>query len=68
MNRYPIPDIERRRFLKGAAAASAGALVMLSAREAVSANAPPKEDLADGPSRGYHETAHIRAYYETLRL
>ncbi len=62
---------DRRLFLKGViAAGGATALTAVSAHQLVD---PVKDGQTDGGlnadpvSRGYHETAHINAYYRTLR-
>jgi hypothetical protein len=58
--------------LAGAAAGVAGAAVIGLRRpaqpvEAVAAAAVPRQkDATDG--RGYHETAHIRKYYDTTKV
>jgi secreted PhoX family phosphatase len=62
---------DRRLFLKGViAAGGATALTAVSAHHL----ADPLEDKQAGAdlnpdpvSQGYHETAHIKAYYRTLR-
>lgn len=57
------PDPARRGFLK---AAPLGALVVAAAAAPASA-APESAPAAPDPKvkRGYHETDHIRRYYET---
>ncbi|MBE0506566.1 MAG: twin-arginine translocation signal domain-containing protein [Marinospirillum sp.] len=59
-------QLERRRFLKGLAGASAAAGLV-----AVSANTLAAEqsvtELPDEQVQGYHETDHIRAYYASCR-
>ncbi len=62
---------DRRLFLKGAAAA--GGVTALAAVSTASLSDPDTADNTDPgtaakpASRGYHETAHIRDYYRTLR-
>lgn len=58
----------RRRFLKGMAAAGGAAAVAVAGQSQAAlpaANTPG----ADAPAKaeGYHETAHIRAYYRATR-
>jgi len=61
----------RRIFLKGAAAAGgAAALTAVSAANLADADttAATAAAAADNkPSKGYHETQHIKDYYRTLR-
>jgi len=62
--------VNRRIFLKGAAAAGgAAAITAVSASGLVDADT--EEDVipaADNKaSKGYHETRHIKDYYRTLR-
>jgi hypothetical protein len=56
-----LPDPARRGFLK---AAPLGALLVVAggAAKATPTAAPTP---APAPKRGYHETAHIRQYYQT---
>ncbi|HEX8479987.1 MAG TPA: formate dehydrogenase [Telluria sp.] len=56
-----LPDPARRGFLK---AAPLGALLVVAGG---AAKAAPAVAPAPGPApkRGYHETAHIRQYYQT---
>ncbi len=57
-----VPDPSRRGFLK---AAPLGALAVV-AGTAEAAEAPaPAAAAAPQVKRGYHETEHIRRYYET---
>lgn len=57
-----VPDRTRRSFLK---AAPLGALAVV-AGTAEAAEAPaPAPGTAPQAKRGYHETEHIRRYYET---
>ena len=56
-----VPDPARRGFLK---AAPLGALAVVAATPAAAAPAPaPAPDPA--VKRGYHETDHIRRYYQS---
>jgi hypothetical protein len=55
------PDLTRRSFLK---AAPLGALAVV-AGSAGAAEAPAAPAAAPQVKRGYHETEHIRRYYET---
>lgn len=66
-NQRVAPD--RRRFMKGVAAAGGAAALAVAARQAVSAEdkAKPAHEEAP-PAKGYHETTHIRAYYRSLRV
>jgi nitrous oxide reductase len=64
------PVTDRRRFLKGVAAAGgATALTSLFAARLMAddtrGTAARKSEVME--SRGYHETGHIRDYYRTLR-
>ena len=62
---------DRRMFLKGAAAAGgAAALTAASAAGLVDADTEkkPAPDVVDKTaSKGYHETQHIKDYYQALR-
>jgi hypothetical protein len=61
---------ERRRFLKGVAAAGgATALTSVFASGLVSSDPGGTSIRKTRPqeSRGYHETDHIKEYYRTLR-
>jgi hypothetical protein len=55
-------DPARRRFLK---AAPLGALLVVAGGAASGAPAPAPAPSDPAPKRGYHETAHIRQYYQT---
>jgi hypothetical protein len=57
------PDPSRRNFLK-AAPLGALAVVAAGAQAAEPAAPPPVAESAQTP-RGYHETEHIRRYYQT---
>jgi|TARA_B110000881_G_C18598755_1_gene533454 nitrous oxide reductase len=56
----------RRGFLKGVAVAGSGAAVAITAAKMIS---PEQVDAASGkedsPSKGYHLSDHISAYYKT---
>lgn len=58
----------RRTFLKAAAitAGSTSTLAAVSAAPVKKTVSPPATD-AEPSSTGYRETAHVRAYYKTLR-
>jgi len=60
---------DRRNFLKGVVVVSgATALSSVSAGLITESNPREKLELAKAqPSKGYHETPHIQAYYQTLR-
>ena len=65
------PATDRRRFLKGVAAAGGAAALPSFFTTQLIANdtggtAARKSDVM--ASRGYHETDHIRDYYRTLRM
>lgn len=64
-------SVNRRIFLKGAAAAGGvAAITAVSATGLVDADTqqPDTPEVADKKaSKGYHETQHIKAYYRTLR-
>ncbi len=64
-----LPKSDRRNFLKGVAVASgATALSSVSAGLLTESNPREKLDIAKAqPSKGYHETPHIQAYYQSLR-
>jgi len=60
----PAPDPARRSLLK---AAPLGALAVVAARASAAETAPapaPAPEPAAKP-KGYHETEHIRRYYQT---
>lgn len=56
------PDPARRGFLK---AAPLGALVVVAATPATADTGPAPAAPDPKVKRGYHETDHIRRYYET---
>lgn len=56
------PDPARRGFLK---AAPLGALVVVAATPATASPDPAPAAPDPKVKRGYHETDHIRRYYET---
>ena len=60
---------QRRRFLKtlGLGTVAAGAAAGIGQVPLVRAEATPQDAARDETPRGYRETAHIRAYYATLR-
>lgn len=58
----------RREFLRGAAVVGGAATLAVVAKAgAASVQGEAKETVAAPASKGYHETPHIRAYYETAR-
>jgi len=60
--------VSRRGFLKGAAMVS-GAAAASTLSTGVSASVSQKADASKPEaSKGYHETAHIRDYYEKARF
>ena len=63
MDKEQKPDPTRRSLLK---AAPLGALAVAAVAGAKEAEAPaPAAAPQDAKPRGYHETEHIRRYYET---
>jgi hypothetical protein len=60
----PVPDPARRSLLK---AAPLGALAVVAARAGAAEIAPAPAAAPADPAkpRGYHETEHIRRYYQT---
>jgi hypothetical protein len=60
----PAPDPARRSLLK---AAPLGALAVVAAGKAGATPALPAESAPQDPAKpkGYHETEHIRRYYQT---
>lgn len=62
------PENNRRKFLVGATLGSAGAVAAAVAgsgtREVLEVTVAP----AEKKPTGYHETDHIRRYYETTRI
>ena len=62
----------RRGFLVGAGAAAGvagvAAVALKTRTQPVADVAAPAPDSAPAQGRGYHETAHIRKYYETTKV
>ena len=60
----PAPDPARRSLLK---AAPLGALAVVAARAGAAETAPTPAPASEQPAKpkGYHETEHIRRYYQT---
>jgi hypothetical protein len=60
----PAPDPARRALLR---AAPLGALAVVAARAGAAETAPAPPPAAEEPAKpkGYHETEHIRRYYQT---
>jgi hypothetical protein len=63
-------ETQRRKFLAGIVAAGSAAAVVAMAPEGNSAEHTPAADKpSPGPaSRGYQRTAHVDAYYRSLRV
>ncbi len=57
-----VPDRSRRGFLK---AAPLGALAVVAGTAEAAETPVPAPSAAPQVKRGYHETEHIRRYYET---
>ena len=57
-----VPDRSRRGFLK---AAPLGALAVVAGTTEAAETPAPTSTAAPQAKRGYHETEHIRRYYET---
>jgi hypothetical protein len=57
-----LPDRNRRSFLK---AAPLGALAVVAGTAEAAETPAPLPAAAPAVKRGYHETEHIRRYYET---
>ncbi|MCG6865729.1 MAG: hypothetical protein LJE58_09940 [Thiogranum sp.] len=64
-----VVESERRKFLAGmVAAGSAAAVVALApGDESAAQSAEVQSPLREPASRGYQRTAHVEAYYRTLR-
>jgi hypothetical protein len=60
----PAPDPARRALLR---AAPLGALAVVAARAGAAETAAPAPAAPEEPAKpkGYHETEHIRRYYQT---
>jgi hypothetical protein len=63
-NEDKAPDPARRSLLK---AAPLGALAVVAARASAAETAPPPQPAPEEKAKpkGYHETEHIRRYYQT---
>ncbi len=61
-------DTSRRHFLKTLTTAGGAAAVAVALPPASSAAAPDPGQPAPKKRRGYQETAHVRAYYESARI
>ncbi|OPX54430.1 hypothetical protein BTE48_14415 [Oceanospirillum multiglobuliferum] len=57
----------RRGFLKVLTAGGAAAGLLTMASTEVLADAPKLNQPQSKPKAGYHETDHIRSYYDSLR-
>jgi len=61
--------LSRRGFLKSAAVAGGAATVTaLGPRVQASVEEQPRAAAETAPKQGYHETPHIREYYEKARF
>ena len=60
-------DLQRRLFLLSAGVGGAGAVAIAASKAGV-ASPPATAAAAEGGSRGYSETAHVRNYYRTTRI
>ncbi|NGP54019.1 twin-arginine translocation signal domain-containing protein [Thioalkalivibrio sp. XN8] len=58
----------RRRFLKGIAMAGGATAVAMATGNAVAAPVVEAPVSKPEPSKGYHETPHIRTYYQRARI
>lgn len=59
---HGVPDLTRRSFLK---AAPLGALAVVAGTAEAAETPASAPGAAPQVKRGYHETEHIRRYYET---
>jgi secreted PhoX family phosphatase len=64
-----VVESQRRKFLAGmVAAGSAAAVVALApGEESAAQSAEVQSPLREPASQGYQRTAHVEAYYRTLR-
>ncbi len=58
---------DRRRFMKGVAAAG-GAAALAAGLQPAAASTADQQAGKSGRGSGYHETDHIRDYYKTAAL
>jgi hypothetical protein len=58
----------RRKFLLGATLGSAGAVAAVVVRTGVQSPDEVAVVAAEKKVKGYHETDHIRQYYQTTRI
>ncbi|WP_355660081.1 twin-arginine translocation signal domain-containing protein [Halomonas salifodinae] len=65
----PVKDPQRRRFLRtlGAGGALAGGGVLFTQVTLADARSASPRDAATETTSEYRETAHVRAYYASLR-
>lgn len=61
-------DVARRGFLRKAGLAGGAAAAAAVVTTEVAAAPAPGETPAKPGQQGYHETDHVRAYYETARI
>jgi hypothetical protein len=61
-------DTSRRHFLRALTTAGGAAAVAVALPASSSAAAPDPRQPAPKKPRGYQETAHVRAYYESARI
>ncbi|WP_076414084.1 formate dehydrogenase [Shewanella sp. UCD-KL12] len=59
------PDLNRRSLLK--ALTIGGTATVALAATGVNAAQPTERNISTKGAEGYHETAHIRSYYNSLR-
>ena len=64
-----LPKSERRHFLKGVAVVG-GATALTKVSAGIISKDNPREKIETElakPSKGYQETPHVKAYYQSLR-
>ena len=67
MSRKTVDKKTRREFLKGLAVAG-GATAMVAVTGRAYAEPTESEAPAKPAAKGYHETPHIRTYYQKARI
>lgn len=67
MSRKTVDNKTRREFLKGLAVAG-GATAMVAVTGRAYAEPTKPETPAKPAAKGYHETPHIRTYYQKARI
>ena len=60
--------LERRDFLKGVAVAGGAAALAAVGQPAVAGEQQAAATDSPAPSKGYQVTAHVKAYYDSLRI